>query len=77
MDITGNTITCEVCGKVVAPDETFRILTGASCSEGERPHPKTGLTRTVRKLKKYVNLTVCGSEECGSTGIGRIWRGVC
>jgi hypothetical protein len=76
IDITGSTVRCEVCETVLQPDENFRILTGALCAEGLKPHPKTGLTRPVRALKKYLHIVVCGSEECGTTAIGRLWRGV-
>lgn len=76
MDISGSTVTCEVCGKVAAPNEDFRIFTGARCAEGDKPHPKTRKLRPVRSLKKYIYVVVCGAEECGTTGIGRVWRGV-
>jgi hypothetical protein len=76
VDITGSTVTCDVCETVIEPDANFRIFSGALCAEGIKPHPKTGLTRPVRTLKKFVYLVVCGSEECGTTIIGRLWRGV-
>jgi hypothetical protein len=76
VDITGSIVKCDVCEVVLQPDQEFRILTGALCAEGIKPHPNTGRTRPVRTIKRYVYLVVCGSEKCGTTAIGRLWRGV-
>ncbi len=77
MDISGRNLKCDVCEADIGANQPFRVLTGALCSEGDKTNPKTKVTGLVRSTKRYLSLTVCGSEECGTTAIGRIWRGVC
>ncbi len=76
MDLTGTHLVCCVCEAPIEEHQPFKVFSGALCSESEKPHPKSKILRPVRSTQKYLSVTVCGKEECGSTAIGRIWRGV-
>jgi hypothetical protein len=75
MDISGRNLQCAICESLIEANQPFRIFSGALCSEGDKTNPRTRVTGPVRSTQKYASFTVCGNEECGTTAIGRIWRG--